>query len=56
MPEQLALNIHINLNIKCELSIASKNETHHRVAHKISDFFVQKIFFDFFTDFRTLSR
>ena len=56
LPEQLAKNININLNIKLELNIASKSGKHHRVAHEISDFFVQKIFFDFLKDFRTFSR
>ena len=34
-----------------------KNEKQHRVAEKISDFFVQKKnFFNFFSDFHTFSR
>ena len=45
------LIIYLIIFIKYEPSIVSKNEKQHRVAEKISDFFVQKIVFDFFSDF-----
>ena len=41
------LIIHLILFIKYEPSIVSKNEKQHRVAEKISDFFVQKNFWQF---------